>query len=379
MKVLILYDCVYPESIGGVEHRNHHLALALARRGHEVRLSGWATHARSPAPGVEVTILPGQGPIRDGEGAGRRRLRHALSWARAMTSVDLAWPDVVETANIPHAHLFPLATRCRIARRPLVVTWHEVWGRYWRDYAGLPWRAFAFAERLAARLGTVATAVSPLTAERLARLRPRGLAPVIPNGIPVAAVAAAAAGQSAGAPLVYAGRLLADKRLDLLLRALALLPAVEGRWLAVVGDGPERSRLEALAGELGIAGRVDFLGRLPEPEDVWRRLGAARLAVQPSRREGFGLFPLEAMAAGLPVVYCSSPDSAVSSLVRDGIEGVEVAPEPEALAAVLARLVRDDDARARMATAAVARAADHDWDAIAARLEGVFAGALASR
>jgi glycosyltransferase involved in cell wall biosynthesis len=377
MKILILYDCVYPESIGGVEHRNHQLALALARRGHQVRISGWATHARSPAPGVEVTVLPGHGPI--GDGGGRRQLRHALRWARAMASVDLAWPDVVETANIPHAHLFPLAARCRLARRPLVVTWHELWGRYWRDYVGLPWRAFAFAERLGARLGTVATAVSPLTAERLARVRRRGMSPVIPNGIPVATVTAAAAGQAAGAPLVYAGRLLADKRLDLLLRAVALLPSGEGRWLTVVGDGPERSRLEALASELGIAGAVDFLGRLPEPEDVWRHLGAARLAVQPSRREGFGLFPLEAMAAGLPVVYCSSPDSAVSSLVRDGVEGVEVAPESEALAAVLARLVRDDHTRTRMAAAAVARAAEHDWDAIAARLEEVFVGAIAAR
>ncbi len=374
MRVLLLYDCVYPESIGGVEHRNHQLALALVGRGHQVRIAGWATHARQPAPGVEVSVLPGRGPVHDG--GGRRRLKHALRWARAMASVDLAWPEVVETANIPHAHLAPLAVRCRLVRRPLVITWHELWGRYWRDYAGAPWPLYALAERLLARLGTTALAVSPLTAERVARIRRRDPPEVIPNGIPLAAVRAAAAGQPRDAPLVYAGRLLADKRLHLLLQAVALLPRTTEPLLAVIGEGPERERLQALAGELALGDAVRFLGRLPAPEDVWRQLGAALVAVQPSQREGFGLFPLEAMAAGLPVVHCSSPNSAVRSLVRDGVEGLETPPTPEALAAALERLLRDEGARRQLAAGAQRRAAEHDWDAVAVRLERALAAAV---
>jgi glycosyltransferase involved in cell wall biosynthesis len=94
--------------------------------------------------------------------------------------------------------------------------------------------------------------------------------------------------------------------------------------------------------------------------------------VQPSRREGFGMFPLEAMAAGLPVVYCDVPTSAVSSLVRDGVEGVGVPPDPAAFAEAIARLLADDAERERLAAAARRRAEEHDWAELARRLEGVL-------
>jgi glycosyltransferase involved in cell wall biosynthesis len=382
MRVLLLYDCVYPESIGGVEHRNHQLALALAGRGHEVRIAGWASEPRRPAPGVEVIQLPGRGPER--AGGERRRLAHTLRWAAAMKNVDLDWPEVVESANIPYSHLEPLALRCALARRPLVITWHELWGRYWRDYVGAPWPLFALAERWSTRLGTVAVAVSPLTAERVAKIRRRDPPSVVPNGIPLAAIRAAAATASsldAGdrTPLVYAGRLLDDKRVDVLLRAVALMPRGGSPVLAVIGDGPDRARLEALTAELGLGDAVRFTGRLPEPEDVWRRLAAARVAVQPSRREGFGLFPLEAMACGLPVVHCSSPDSALRFLARDGVEGIETPPEPAALAAALERLLGDEGGWARLAAAASRRAEEHDWERVAARFEAALTTAIERR
>jgi glycosyltransferase involved in cell wall biosynthesis len=74
---------------------------------------------------------------------------------------------------------------------------------------------------------------------------------------------------------------------------------------------------------------------------------------------------------GLPVVYCQSPESAVGELVRDGVEGVAVPPEPEKLAAVLTRLLEDDAEWRRLSANAVARAAGYDWDAIAGRIEEI--------
>ena len=93
------------------------------------------------------------------------------------------------------------------------------------------------------------------------------------------------------------------------------------------------------------------------------------MAVQPSEREGFGLFPLEAMAAGLPVVYCESPESAVPELVRDGVEGICTAPEPKALAAALERLLADGEEWRRLHENAVKRASGYDWDEVARRIE----------
>ena len=98
--------------------------------------------------------------------------------------------------------------------------------------------------------------------------------------------------------------------------------------------------------------------------------------MQPSAREGFGLFPLEAMAAGLPVVHCESSESAVAELVRDGIEGIAAPADPMGLAAALATLLTDEPRRARLAAAARARAAEYDYDAIAAQFERVCASLL---
>jgi glycosyltransferase involved in cell wall biosynthesis len=377
MNILLLYDCIYPQSVGGVEHRNHELARALAARGHRVTLAGFADAYSEPFPGAE--ILPVGPPGRLYTASGKRSTGQAVRLARAVLRLDLGRYDVVETANIPYAHLPPLALRCRRAGKPLVVTWHEYWGRYWRRYLGAKWPVYAAVERVAAHFGTAAVAVSHLTAGRVQAVR-GGEVRVVPNGIPVDSIRKAAksgreSGRQDGPPLVYAGRLLREKRVDLLLDAAARLGG-SGPLLAICGDGPDRGRLEDIARQLGLQERVEFHGHLPMNVDVWRRMGAARIAVQPSSREGFGLFPLEAMAAGLPVVYCESSESALSELVEDGVQGVRTAPDPGSLAAALDRLLTDDGERRRLADNARRHADGFDWGAVAGATEAVFRKAL---
>jgi glycosyltransferase involved in cell wall biosynthesis len=372
VRILLVYDCLYPASVGGVEHRNHELARALAARGHRVTLAGFADCPSEPMPGVE--ILPLALPGRLYTEAGKRSTGEAVRLARSVLRLDLKRFDVVESANIPYAHLPPLALRCRLAGKPLVVTWHEYWGRYWRLYLGSRWPVYAAAERITAHLGTAAIAVSRLTAGRVERVRGEKV-PVIPNGIPLEALRRAASEASGeGSPLVYAGRLLREKRIDLLLEAVARLKVK----LAIYGDGPDRARLEELARRLGLEERVVFHGYLPTNVDVWRRMAESRIAVQPSSREGFGLFPLEAMAAGLPVVYCESSESALSELILDGVHGLRTAPEPEALAAAIQVLLTDETRRQQMSEAARRHAEAFDWPAVAARMEEVFRAVLAA-
>lgn len=371
LRLLLLYDCLYPESLGGIEHRNLELARALAARGHRVTLAGFGDDATSPAPGVDRLALGPRRTLHDRHG--RRRATAALAYAAATARLDLAGFDLVETASLPFGHLPPLALRCRVRGVPLVVTWYEYWGAYWRRYLGAPWwPLFALWERLSATLGGTAIATSRLTATRLAARR-GGEVPVVPVGISTEAIAAAAAAGASGppgAPLLYAGRLIPEKRLDLLLAAIARLADRPARpLLDLVGEGPDRPRLERLAGELGIADRVRFCGRLPAAMDVWRALGAAEIAVQPSAREGFGIFPLEALAAGRPVVICESSESAVGELVEDRRHGLAVAAEPEPLAAALSRLLDDEPERRRLGEAGRLQARRYEWTEIARRFE----------
>ncbi len=161
---------------------------------------------------------------------------------------------------------------------------------------------------------------------------------------------------------MFAGRLIEDKRLHLLLDAVAILAAKRsGPLLRIIGGGADRTALAARARDLGIEQAVRFEGTLPTSDELWRYLARSDVAIQPSAREGFGMFALEAMAAGLPVVYCRSPESATGELVRNGIEGLAVAPDPRALAKALDHLLDDQESRRAMAARAVKRAGAYDW------------------
>lgn len=373
MKILILYETVYPDFIGGVEHRNYELAAALGRRGHEVTLAGFCKPLPGIPPRVRVQSLGELGRLYNE--VGQRSTRKAIRFALTVPRVDVSEYDVVETANMPYIHIFPLAVKCFVAGKPLLVTWYEYWGDYWKGYVGrLKAPLYKAIEWLTGQLGTAVTATSRLTQERLAAQRARSEVELVPCGIHVAEVRRAAGVEAPrhgeGPPLIYAGRLLREKRIDLLLRAVALLADRHpGVLLTIFGDGPYRDTLVRLADELGIADRVDFRGHVETSAEVWESLGRARVAVQPSEREGFGLFPLEAMAAGLPVVYCESPESAVPELVRHGVEGICAAPDPQSLTVALERLLTDDGEWARLRRNALERAAGYDWDEAARQIE----------
>ncbi len=381
LRWLFFYDCIYPESLGGVEHRNHELARELGRLGHDVVLAGWADGPRAPHPNVRVE--PVGKASRRYLARGRRSGIEALTLASQVRRIPLDGIDIVETANIPYLHLPLLARRCRTRRIPLLVTWHEHWGRYWREHRppgrfgpGM-WRFYALCERLSLRFGTQAAAVSRLTAGRVSAMRGEAV-DVIPNGIPFERIRALVTDADPTAPpLVYAGRMIPEKRIDLLLDATARLAATEtgrrlraerGALLRLIGGGPAADDIRAHIERENLSGVVDFAGRLPENEDVWRAVAGADLAVQPSAREGFGLFPLEAMAAGVPVAHCRSPNSAVSELVRDGREGWAVAPRADELADLLERLLKTPGELAAASSSAVERAAGYDWRQVAARV-----------
>jgi len=354
-----------------VEHRNYELARVLVGRGHNVTLAGWTRDRQAP-PGVTVLALKHRTEIYSR--FGKRKASAAVRLAAAATSIDVREFDIVEAANIPYLHLFPLAAKCRLSGTPLVVSWYEYWGSYWREYVGRwKWPAYYFVEWQSAQIGAGTSAISSLTANRLNRARRRGTRTrLLPAGIPYDRIRQAA-GQALepGPPLVYAGRLQSEKRLDLLLEAIVELGrAREGVLLQVIGDGPDRERLEQYSRDLKVESSVLFTGRLGTQEEVWHRLGSARLAVQPSLREGFGMFPLEAMAAGLPVVYCASDESALPEMVREGVEGVCVQPEPATLAGAIDSLLTDEGRRETLAIGAARRARGYDWTAVGERVEG---------
>jgi glycosyltransferase involved in cell wall biosynthesis len=162
-------------------------------------------------------------------------------------------------------------------------------------------------------------------------------------------------------------RLTPLKRFDLLLEALAQ-PAARGIRAVIAGDGEARDALVEQRRRLGLEDRVEFTGRLDEPQLLAHYARCRAVAFVPLD-EDYGFVTVEAFASRKPVVTCSD-SGGPTELVRDQVEGRVVAPTAAALAEALRQLVGDRAAAERMGAAAAARAATLRWDATVARLLG---------
>jgi rhamnosyl/mannosyltransferase len=156
--------------------------------------------------------------------------------------------------------------------------------------------------------------------------------------------------------LLFVGRLVAYKGVDVLLRAMVGVPAS----LVLVGDGPLRRTLEALAHELGVEDRVRFAGRVADVERLeWYGRADAVVLPSVSRQEAFGMVQVEAMLSGRPVVSTSLP-TGVPWVNRHGETGLVVPPgDVDALRGALVAISSDREARRRLGRAARAHALEH--------------------
>jgi glycosyltransferase involved in cell wall biosynthesis len=276
--------------------------------------------------------------------------------------------DIMDADQFPNFHILTLRLVTWIKRKPLTVTWHEVWGRgYWRKYLGWLGDVAWFVEWLTMRTPDHLIAASEQTAARLREiLGDRASISVVPNGIDLDQIRNSYP-DAAKVDVVTVGRLLPHKNIDVLLDCVALL---RGSGLPVtcrvIGDGPLRENLHAQAERLGIEDAVDFRHEVWEQKDVYALMKAARVAVFPSTREGFGIAVLEAIACGLPVVTTSAPDNLAQHLVIRSAAGVVCAPGADDIADALRPLLAERGYESpEMLTDQDAWLADHSWDATA--------------
>jgi len=166
-----------------------------------------------------------------------------------------------------------------------------------------------------------------------------------------------------GLRLSWAGRLVDGKGLEALIEALASMPT--GR-LTLVGDGPARAPLAALAANLGLAGRVEFTGHVADRTAYLRHLADSDLFVFPSPAEGFPKVILDAAAIGLPII--ASASGSLDELTLAGVVMPVDAGSATSIAGAIGRLAGDADEIARLRAAGHALALAHTRGAEAARL-----------
>jgi glycosyltransferase involved in cell wall biosynthesis len=347
MRICLVYDCLYPWTVGGAERWMRDLAERLAGAGHDITYltrRQWDDGEEPAIPGVRVIAVSRRDelygadgnrrigpPLRFGVGVLRHLARHRRDY------------DAVHTCSFPYFSL--LAARLALAGTsvPIGVDWFEVWSRpYWFRYLGRVRGTIGWAvQRLCVRLTPKAFVFSRLHA---ARLRQEGLRsePVRLPGLYAGSTEARREDHVDAAPplVVFAGRQIPEKRAAsvpaAVLAARARVPALRG---LILGDGPEREQvLEAIAAS-GVQDVVEAPGFVAA-EAVRDALARASCLLLPSSREGYGLVVIEAAALGTPSVVVAGEDNAAVELVEHGVNGFVAASEaPDVIAEAIVRCV----------------------------------------
>ncbi|HEX3177868.1 MAG TPA: glycosyltransferase family 4 protein [Methylomirabilota bacterium] len=335
MRVLLVTD--WNPVPGGVETYVRGLRPALERAGMRVRV---LTSSAGSSMDGEADVVA-RGSTRPSSQA-VFQVFNPFAWAQMRTALREFTPDVVHVHSFAY-HLSPavvLATR----DVPVVITLHDYKpicplgtkllpdGRHCTDRAGIVcWRhgCLSLAHwgrdqaryRLLARALARASTLLVGSAWMQRALRSEGLRTELAV-YPVDAPAVHHPRRPAAAPTVlYCGRLAREKGVDVLLRAVSGLgPDLASLRALIAGDGPERHRLERLAGELGVTPQVSFLGRRTSDQVAELMSAAWAVAVPSQWAEPFGLVALEAITQGVPVVATSA--GGLADLITDGVTGL---------------------------------------------------------
>jgi glycosyltransferase involved in cell wall biosynthesis len=320
--------------------------------------------------GADLTLMPSLSPEIKPR-ADARALRELRKIVRSFR------PHIVDTHTAKAGALGRVAALLPGGRRPLIV--HTYHGHVLEGYFGpVATAAYRSVERRLAPFTDCLVGVSQATVDDLVRLRvaPRERFTVVPLGIELDRFLSLQPrpAQPAGEVVaLYAGRLVPIKRVDLLLRALARARRSGAPIrLVVLGDGELRAGLERLAGELGIAAAVDFLGYR---EDVVPHLADADIAVLTSANEGTPVALIEAGAAGRPLV--ATRVGGVSDVVAPGTGRLAASGDEEGIAAALVELAADRALRLEMGARARARISHrYGADRLLADVDRLYQGLL---
>lgn len=288
--------------------------------------------------------------------------------ARAIARISSAGDGDID---LVHAHWWaPGGISAWLARRRYVVTLHGTDVALLERSAAARWVA-----RRVLPGAALVTAVSTYLANRAARVAglDAGRIAVQPMPVDVRAFARTSAG---GGGVVSVGRLSKQKRVDLVVEAVALLKQRgRGLPLTIVGDGPERAYLERRAAEVGIAGETRFLGEVP-PDRIPQAVGDADVFAFPAAGEGLGLAAAEALMLGVPVV-AAADGGGVTDIVPVQGPGRRVSPvNAGELADAIDALARDGAARRLAAEAGAELRRRFDPAAVAERFEALYRQAL---
>jgi glycosyltransferase involved in cell wall biosynthesis len=344
MRICLVYDCLFPYTVGGAERWYRNLAERLAAEGHEVTYLTLRQWERGTALDLDprVRVVTAGPRLALYTESGRRRILPPLVFGAGVLWHLLRHGrryEVVHTCSFPYFSLLAAALARPRGRFALVVDWHEVWSAaYWREYLGpLGGRVGETVQRLCARVPQRAFCFSRLHARRL---RAEGLRsqPTVLEGEYAGSLATPVA-RPAEPLVVFAGRLIPEKRAPLAVAAFAAAAArIEGLRGEFYGDGPERAALAQAIAAHGVQDVATAPGFV-DAAVLDAALTRALCMLSTSSREGYGMVVVEASAHATPSVVLAGADNAAVELVEEDRNGfLAPAADPATIAAAIVRV-----------------------------------------
>lgn len=326
MTIAFVSDSVYPFNKGGKEKRIYDVTTRIAAQGYDVTvycMKWWEGEKTMMKDGVKFYAISPYFPLYSGK---RRSIKEAAFFALNCLKLVTKDFDVMEVDHMPHLVLFTTKLVCLLRGKRMFATWHEVWGKdYWKQYLGAMGFLAHWIEKVSVKLPDTIISVSEHTTRELGQILGRTKNVVTAqNGLDIKFIDNSTP-SSRESDIIYVGRLIEHKNVDVLIRAIEILFKRKSDILVyIVGEGPEKENLTALVVDLGLQKNIIFLPFFENHSDLYGQMKSSKVFVLPSTREGFGIVVTEANACGLPVVTINHPHNAAKDLIINGENGVLV-------------------------------------------------------
>lgn len=324
-KLTIAYvsDSIWPYNKGGKEKRLFDITTRLAAMGYDVHIytmNWWGGAEVIRENGVTLHAICKYHPLYSGA---NRSIKEGILFGLACLKLIKKNWDVIDVDHMPFFPLYSMKLVCLLKRKQMNATWHEAWGKnYWIKYMGKLGYISYIIERLSVFLPNKIISISDHTTKKLKKeLNCKKEITTISIGVDLDNIKKIKPSDTKS-DVVYVGRLLSHKNVNVLIKSIAglkkELPKIK---CLIIGDGPEREKLESLSNDLGLTQNIKFLGFVKEIDEVYALMKSSNVFVLPSTREGFGIVVIEANACGLPVIVINHPENAAKDLIKDGING----------------------------------------------------------
>ncbi len=360
-KLLFIYDLIYPYQIGGVEQRIYNISTYLkdSYEIHLVGMKGWECSDTIIRDKITYHAIFKHSDIYKPDG-NRKTLEPIIFAIKLFPFLIKNNFDVIEIQSMPYFPIFTLRFALLLKKLkpkglgpkdpdPRVVTiWHEWWDfKYWIKYSGLLFGSIGFVvQYLALKLSTNIIAISKHTKEKIQQHK-KGEIIVIPSGIRDAIKKID--NKNKKYDLCYAGRLLDFKNVD---KIIDLVKYAKDRKInlkaLIIGGGKELNNLKNMAKKLDL--NIKFTGFIEDNNEVFRIMKSSKIFMMLSKREGFSIVTIEALALGLPVICFNGEDNAAIDLIENNKNGILTTLEKQEMLNAVVKINENYDSYSKNAT-----------------------------